>query len=136
MMKQIFVNLPVKNLGKTKEFFSKLGFAFNPEFTDDNAACIVIGDNIYAMLLMEDFFKSFIPGRDVCDSSKEKEVLVALAVESRGKVDELVETVLKAGGREARPAQDYGWMYGRAFEDVDGHIWEIFYMDESAKPKQ
>lgn len=135
-MDKIFVNLPVKNLDKTKEFFSKLGFTFNAQFTDDKAACMVISDNIYSMLLKEDFFKSFIPDRQVCDSAKEKEVLIALSVESRGKVDELMGKALNAGGREARPAQDYGWMYGRAFEDIDGHIWELFYMDEKARPVQ
>ena len=133
MAKQIFVNLPVKDLNKTIKFFTKLGFKFNPKFTDENATCMIIGKNIFAMLLVERFFKTFIK-KEIANASKTTEVLLALTAESREEVDEMISKVIKAGGKEAREAQDHGWMYGRAFEDLDGHIWEIFYMDESKMP--
>jgi len=117
--KQIFVNLPVKDLGKTIEFFKKLGFEFNPQFTDENATCMVVNENIFVMLLVEKFFKT-------------TEVITALSTESREKVDQMLENVIKAGGKESRKPQDHGWMYGRSFEDLNGHIWEIIYMDEKA----
>lgn len=132
---QIFVNLPVKDLTKTIEFFTKVGFKFNAQFTDENATCMIIGDNIFAMLLVEKFFKTFIK-KEIADTQKSTEVLLALGVESKAKVDEMMELALEAGGMEAREAEDHGWMYGRSFEDVDGHIWEVFYMDESAMPKK
>ncbi len=131
---QIFVNLPVKDLNKTIEFFTKLGFKFNPKFTDKNATCMIIGENIFAMLLVEKFFKTFIK-KEIADARKTTEVLNAIAVESRNKVDEIISRAKKAGGKEPREAQDHGWMYGRSFEDLDGHIWEIFYMDESKMPR-
>lgn len=136
MAKQIFVNLAVKDLNKTIEFFSKLGFKFNPQFTDENAACIIIGENIFAMLLVEKFFKTFTSDKEISDAKKSTEVLNALSVESRDGVDEMIEKSIEAGGREFREAQDHGWMYGRAFEDLDGHIWEVFYMDESQMPEE
>lgn len=136
MAKQIFVNLPVKYLNKTIEFFTKLGFKFNPQFTDENATCMIIGENMFAMLLVEKFFKTFTPNKEICDAKKNTEVLVALSVESREKVDEMIKKAIGAGGREYRTAQDYGWMYGRAFEDINGHIWEVFYMDEKAMPEE
>lgn len=132
---KVFVNLPVKDLDKTKEFFGKLGFSFNPMFTDDNAACMVISEDNYAMLLTERFFKGFIPNREICDS-KSTEVLVALGLESRAKVDEMISKAVAAGGSEYREKQDYGWMYGRAFKDLDGHIWETFYADLNAVPEE
>ena len=135
MAKQIFVNLPIKDLNKSIAFFTKLGFKFNPQFTDENATCMIIGENMFAMLLVEKFFKTFIK-KEIADAKKSTEVLVALAVESREKVDELVSRVIKAGGKEPREPQDHGWMYGRAFEDLDGHIWEVFYMDESKMPEE
>lgn len=131
MTKQIFVNLPVKDLNKTIEFFTDLGFIFNPQFTDDNATCMIIDENIFVMLLVENFFKNFIPTKKICDAKKNTEVLVALSAESRKKVDEMTDKAIAAGGSEYRNAQDHGWMYSRAFEDIDGHIWEILYMDES-----
>lgn len=136
MTKKIFVNLPVKDLSKTLEFFNKLGFTINPMFTDENAACIVISDDIYAMLLTEKFFKNFIPDREICDSKKSTESILALSLESRAKVDEMMKNVIMAGGSEYRQTQDYGWMYGRAFRDIDGHIWEPFYMDMNAVPEE
>ena len=131
MAKQIFVNLPIKDLKKTTEFFTELGFTFNPQFTDDNATCMIIGENIFAMLLVEKFFENFIPTKKICDAKKNTEVLVGLSAQSREKVDEMIDKAITAGGSEYRTAEDHGWMYGKSFEDIDGHIWEIFYIDES-----
>src|SRR5437899_286193 len=136
MTRQLFINLAVKDLNKTIEFFTKLGFKFNPQFTDENATCMIIDKDSFVMLLVEKFFKTFIPDKDICDAKKSTETLVALSVESRKKVDELIDKAVAAGGAEYRKAQDYGWMYGRAFQDINGHIWEIGYMDESAMPEE
>jgi uncharacterized protein len=131
---KIFVNLPVKDLNKTIEFFTKLGFKFNPQFTDENATCMIVGEDIFVMLLVEKFFKTFTK-KEICDTSKNTEVIVALSVEGREKVDQMINRAIEAGGRESREPQDHGWMYGRSFEDINGHIWEIIYMDESALKK-
>ena len=136
MTTKIFVNLPVKDLNKTIKFFTKLGFKFNPQFTDENATCMIIGKDSFAMLLVEKFFKTFIPNKNICYAKKSTEVLVAISVESRAKVDEMAQKAAEAGGKEYRKVQDYGWMYGRAFEDINGHIWEIFYMNEKAMPEE
>ena len=136
MAKQIFVNLSVKDLDKTIKFFTKLGFKFNPQFTDENATCMIIGKDMFAMLLVEKFFKTFIPNKEISDAKKNTEVLVALSFENRIKVDEMIKKAIEAGGKEYREAQDYGWMYGRVFEDINGHIWEAFYMDEKAMPEE
>lgn len=136
MTRQIFINLAVKDLNKTIEFFTKLGFKFNPQFTDENATCMIIDKDSFVMLLAEKFFKTFIPDKDICDAKKSAEALVAISAESRAKVDEMIKKVIEAGGKEYRNTQDYGWMYGRSFEDINGHIWEIFYMDESAMPEE
>lgn len=135
MKSQIFVNLPVRNLKKTREFFTKLGFMFNPKFSDENAVCMIISDDAFAMLLVEKFFKTFTK-KQISDAKKSTEVMVALSVGSRGEVDEMMSTVLMAGGKEARAPEDLGYMYGRAFEDLDGHIWEVFHMDESQMPSR
>ena len=131
MPTQIFVNLPVKKLPQTMDFFSQLGFKFNPQFTDQNAACMVISDDIFAMLLVEDFFKTFTP-KSVCDATKNTEVLVALSTESREKVDEMVRKAVAAGGSTYNEPQDHGFMYSHGFQDLDGHIWELFYMAPEA----
>jgi hypothetical protein len=131
MTTKIFVNLPVKDLNKTIEFFTKLGFKFNPQFTDENATCMIIGDDIFVMLLVEKFFKTFTK-KEICDTSKNTEVIVALSAESREKVDQMINKAIESGGSEPREPQDHGWMYGRSFEDINGHLWEIIYMDESA----
>lgn len=136
MAKQIFVNLPVKDLKKSTQFFTKLGFNFNPKFTDENATCLIIGENIYSMLLTEEFFKGFIPGKEIADSKKHSEVLIAIDAETREEVDEMIENAISSGGKEFREVSDYGWMYARAFQDLDGHIWEVLYMDESKIPQQ
>lgn len=135
MITNIFVNLPVKDLNKTVEFFTKLGFTFNPQFTDENATCMIVGKDIFVMLLVEKFFKTFTE-KEISDTTKNTEAIVALSAQSREEVDQLMEKVLGAGGREARDPQDHGWMYGRSFEDINGHLWEIFYMDESAMKKE
>src|SRR3989344_2184901 len=135
MAKQIFVNLPVKDLKKSIDFFTKLGFTFNPKFTNENASCMIIGENIFAMLLVEMFFKGFIPGKEISDTLKTTEALIGITAESRNEVDDLIAKVTAAGRKEYREKSDYGWMYSRSFEDLDGHIWEIFFMDESAMPK-
>jgi len=133
MIKQIFINLPVKQLNMSKEFFSKLGFNFNPQFTDENAACLILGENIYAMLLVDNFFNSFTK-KKIGDSSNSTEAIFALSTDSKEKVEEMLNNVISAGGIEPTEPQDYGWMYGRSFQDIDGHLWEIFYADESAMP--
>jgi uncharacterized protein len=134
MTTKIFVNLPVKDLNKSIAFFTKLGFNFNAQFTDENATCMIIGEDIFVMLLVEKFFKSFT-NKEVCDTSKNTEAIVALSVESKEKVDQLMDNAIEAGGSEPREKQDHGWMYGRSFEDVDGHLWEVFFMEESALKK-
>jgi uncharacterized protein len=131
MTTQIFVNLPVKDLSRTVEFFKKLGFVFNAQFTDENATCMIINDNIFVMLLVEKFFKSFTK-KEICDTTKDTEVIIALSTKSREKVDEMMHNVVEAGGKESREPQDHGWMYGRSFQDINGHLWEIIYMDEKA----
>jgi len=130
MATQIFVNLPVKDLDKTVQFFTKLGFTFNPRFTDENATCMIVGKDIFVMLLVEKFFKTFTK-KEICNTAKDTEVILALSAESREKVDRMISKAIEAGGRESREPQDYGWMYGRGFQDTDGHLWEILYMDES-----
>ena len=135
MTTQIYVNLPVKNLQNSIDFFTHMGFTFNPRFTDANATCMIVGKNIFVMLLVENFFRTFIK-KKLCDATKSTEVLLALAVESREKVDEMMKRALKAGGTEPREPQDHGWMYGRSFEDLNGHIWEVFWMDPTGMGKQ
>jgi uncharacterized protein len=131
MTRQIFVNLPVKDLNKSIEFFTKLGFTFNPQFTDKNATCMIVDENIFVMLLVENFFKTFTP-KEICDTSINTEVLVALSYESRAEVDELVATAIAAGGTTHNEPKDHGFMYEHDFQDLDGHNWGIFFMDPSA----
>jgi predicted lactoylglutathione lyase len=131
MATKMFVNLPVKDLNRSVEFFTKLGFHFNPQFTDEKATCMVVGEDTFVMLLVEKFFKTFTK-REIPDAMKSSEVIVALSTDTRGKVDEMMDKVIQAGGIEPREPQDYGWMYGRSFQDIDGHLWEVFYMDSSA----
>lgn len=135
MITKLFVNLPVKDLNKTVEFFTKLGFTFNPQFTDENSTCMIVSNDIFVMLLVEKFFKTFTK-KEISDVSKNTEVIVALSTQSREEVDQMMEKVIGAGGKESRDPQDHGWMYGRSFEDIDGHLWEIFYMDETAIKKE
>jgi uncharacterized protein len=130
MAAQIFVNLPVTDLKKSVAFFTKLGFTFDPKFTDENATCMIVGENIFVMLLVESYFKTFTD-KEICDARKSTEVLVCLSSESRGKVDELVSKAVAAGGMAHRKSQDHGFMYQHGFEDLDGHIWELVYMEPS-----
>ena len=131
MASKIFVNLPVKDLKRSRAFFSALGYSFNETFSDDTAACMVISDDIYSMLLTEAKFKGFTP-KAVADATKTTEVLIALSVETKAKVDELVDTALKNGATKTREAEDHGFMYERSFNDLDGHVWEIVWMDPAA----
>ncbi|MFC8276478.1 VOC family protein [Streptomyces sp. NPDC057271] len=133
MNQMIFVNLPVKDLEASKAFWSKLGYSFNPQFSDETAACMIISDTIFAMLLTEPKFKEFTaPGKEIADATRTSEVLLALSAESREKVDELADGALAAGGSPAKEPLDYGTMYGRSFTDPDGHHWEVMWMDPSA----
>ena len=132
MHKQIYVNLAVDDLERSKAFFSTIGFSFEPQFTNEQAACLILGENIYAMLLVKDLFKSFTR-KSLCNPKESTEALVGLSCESRGEVDALVAKALAAGGTVPRAPQDYGFMYGHGFEDIDGHIWELIYMDPNAK---
>ncbi|OAJ54060.1 extradiol dioxygenase [Paraburkholderia ginsengiterrae] len=131
MHKQIYVNLAVGNLDRSKAFFSAIGFSFDPQFTNEQAACMILGENLYAMLLVKDLFKSFTR-KSLCNPKESTEALVGLSCESREEVDTLVAKALAAGGNVPRAPQDYGFMYGHGFEDIDGHIWELIYMDPNA----
>lgn len=135
MAKQIFVNLPVKDLQRSIAFFTKLGFSFNPQFTDDHATCMIIGENIFAMLLVEGRFRDFTK-KEISDAHKATEVLLALDVDSRKDVDSMVNAAVEAGGSIYMQPQDHGWMYQRSFADLDGHQWEILYMDINKFPQQ
>lgn len=128
MKPQIFVNIPVKDLNKSMEFFKKLGYTFNPQFTDENAASMVVSDTIYFMLLKEEYFKTFTK-KQVINAKTSVEALFALSFESKEKVDELFKKAIDAGAKEARETQDLGFMYTRSFNDLDGHTFEIFWMD-------
>ncbi|MFV8373208.1 VOC family protein [Flavobacterium sp. LB2P74] len=134
MASKIFINLAVKDLKKSIDFFTTLGFSFNPQFTDEHATCMIIGENIFAMLVTEQRFKDFTK-KEICNAHKNTEVLLAIDAESKEKVDEMIQTAVSAGGSIYMEPQDHGWMYGHSFADLDGHQWEIFYMDESAIPK-
>jgi uncharacterized protein len=127
MSTKIFVNLPVKDLSKSMAFFKALGWTFNPQFTDDTAACMVISEDIYSMLLTHEKFAQFTDRR-IADGAS-VEALVAIGVDSKADVNRIVDAALKAGGKEAKPPQDYGFMRLRSFLDLDGHHWEILYMD-------
>ena len=129
--RKMFVNLPVRDLKKSMDFFSTLGFRFEPRFTDDKAACMVVSSEAFVMLLSEPFFKTFTK-RQLCDTTQQSEALLALTCDSRAAVDELVNKAVAAGGRHAMDPQDHGFMYGWSFYDPDGHHWEAFWMDPRA----
>jgi predicted lactoylglutathione lyase len=131
--RQIFVNLPVRDLERSKRFFGDLGFSFEPKFTDENAACMVVSDTIFVMLLVESFFKTFID-KPVCDATRSAEVLVCLSCDSRAEVDRLVAKAVAAGGTAPREPKDYGFMYQHGFQDPDAHIWELVYMVPGEQP--
>lgn len=131
MATQIFVNLPVKDLNKSIEFFTKLGYTFNPEFTDENATCMIVSENIFVMLLVEPFFKTFTK-KEISDATKTTEAIICLSADSREKVDEMINNALEAGATTPNDKQDQEFMYGHGFQDLDGHLWEFMFMDPSA----
>jgi predicted lactoylglutathione lyase len=131
MATQIFVNLPVKDLKRSIDFFTSLGYSFNPQFTDEKATCMIISDDIYVMLLVEPFFKTFI-NKEIADATKTTESIICLSTDSREEVDNLVGKAVAAGGSTIEDPQDYGYMYSHGFQDLDGHLWNILYMDPSA----
>jgi predicted lactoylglutathione lyase len=133
MTTRIFVNLPVRDLDKSMGFFAKLGFTFNPQFTDETAACLIVSDCIFVMLLTEAKFKTFTP-KAICDARQSTEVLVCLSRESRAGVDDMVRKAVAAGGSTYNQPQDHGFMYGHAFQDLDGHLWELIHMQPGAIP--
>ena len=134
MATTIFVNLPVKDLKRSMDFFAKLGFAFNPQFTDESGAGMIIDERSNVMLLTHAKFKGFAPN-PICDAKKATEVLICLSRESRAAVDDLVKRAVAAGGNTYSEPQDYGFMYGHGFQDLDGHVWELMWMDASKLPK-
>lgn len=128
MARKIFVNLAVKDLKRSMAFFEKLGFSFNKQFTDETAACLVISEEIYVMLLTEAKFQGFT-NKTLADAAKVTEVLTCLSADSRAEVDRLCDAALAAGGSRHMPPMEYGFMYGRSFNDPDGHVWEVVWMD-------
>lgn len=135
MPRNLYVNLPVKDLERTVDFFAALGFSFNPRFTDENAACMIINDSTSVMLLVESFFATFT-SKPVADAHAATEALLALSVDSRTEVDAFVARALAAGASEYAEPRDLGFMYQRGIADLDGHQWEVFFMDESQFPQQ
>jgi uncharacterized protein len=131
MPRSIFVNMPVRDLPKSKAFFESLGFHFNPQFTDDNAGCLVISDTIYAMIMTHERFNVFLPTKSICDAKQSTEMLLALSCETREEVDAFVKKAVAAGATTFKAATDHGFMYIHEIQDLDGHIWEFFYMDPS-----
>jgi predicted lactoylglutathione lyase len=134
MATQIFVNLPVKQLDRSVQFFTQLGYRFNPQFTDANATSMIVADDIYVMLLVEEFFKTFTH-KELCDAQRSTEVILALSMDSRAQVDELVAKAVAAGATTPFPPKDYGFMYQHGFQDLDGHLWELCHMEPNAGPQ-
>ncbi|QXV66885.1 VOC family protein [Mucilaginibacter sp. 21P] len=135
MATQIFLNLPVNDLNKSIEFFGKLGYTFNPKFTDEKATCMIISDTIYVMLLTRTFFQTFTEKR-IIDAHKEVECSICISLESKEAVDEMVAKAEAAGGKIPNPATDYGFMYQHSVADLDGHHWEFMWMDPNGMPEQ
>jgi predicted lactoylglutathione lyase len=135
MPKQLFLNLPVQDLKRSVGFFTALGFTFNPDFTDENATCMIVNENAYVMLLMEAYFKTFTV-KDVGSTKDSAEAIIAYSVDSREAVDEAVRTALASGGSASQDLQDYGFMYSHSFQDPDGHLWEVFWMDPAGAPAE
>lgn len=131
MATKIFVNLPVKDLNRSVDFFTKMGYTFNEQFTNENATSMIISDDIYVMLLVEKFFKTFIP-TEIADTSTSTESLICLSADSRQAVDEMIKKAIDAGGTTYKEPQDHGFMYGHGYRDLDGHIWEVMWMDPAA----
>ena len=135
MFRQIFVNLPIKDMARSQAFFRSLGLTFNKQFTNEQGACLEIADNIYAMLLVEPFFQGFTK-LPISDARKATEVLIALSCDSRAEVDGMVANAVAAGATTPNAPMDHGFMYQHGFADLDGHQWEVFWMDEAAAPAQ
>ncbi|PKO64231.1 MAG: glyoxalase/bleomycin resistance/extradiol dioxygenase family protein [Betaproteobacteria bacterium HGW-Betaproteobacteria-16] len=135
MFRQIFVNLPIKDMARSQAFFRSLGLTFNKQFTNEQGACLEIADNIYAMLLVEPFFQGFTK-LPISDARKATEVLIALSCDSRAEVDGVVAKAVAAGATTPNAPMDHGFMYQHGFADLDGHQWEVFWMDEAAAPAQ
>ena len=131
MATKIFVNLPVKNLSKSIEFFTRLGYTFNPQFTDETATCMIVSEDIYIMLLTEEKFKMFTK-KEIADATHSTEAIICLSADSREKVDEMINKALDAGGTTPNEKQDHGIMYGWGYQDLDGHLWEVMWMDPGA----
>jgi len=134
MATQVFINFPVKDLNRSIEFFTKLGYTFNPQFTDEKATCMIVSDTIFVMLLVEPFFQSFTK-KDICDTSKAVEVSICLSADSKDAVNEIVDKAVAAGATIPDPANDHGWMYQHSFDDLDGHHWEYAWMDPAGPPQ-
>lgn len=134
MAKKIFINIPVADLKKSMAFYTAIGFTNNPQFSDDTAACMVLSEEIFVMLLTHDKFSQFTK-KEIADTSKTASVINSLSVDSNAEVNAMIEKALTAGGKEPTEAKDYGFMQQRSFEDLDGHLWEVFYMDMSKFPK-
>lgn len=134
METNIFINLPVKDIARSVTFFSQIGYKFNPKFSDKNAKCLIISDNIFVMLLEESFFKKFTR-KEVADTSRTTEAIFTITTESREKVDDSMNKIIAAGGSEVMQPMDQGGMYSRSFQDPDGHLWEIFHMDLEKVPE-
>ena len=135
MATMIFVNLPVKDLNRSVDYFTKLGYTFNPQFTNESATCMIISDTIYVMLLVEDFFKTFIT-KPLADATQVTESLVCLSADSREHVDKLVDTAIAAGATTPKGTIEMEGMYSRSFSDLDGHHWEYMWMDPAAMQQQ
>jgi uncharacterized protein len=131
MASQIFLNLPVKNLDASVAFFTKMGYTFNAQFTNADATCMIVNEHIYVMLLVKKYFKTFVT-KKIADAHKTVQMLVGLSFDSKEDVNKMVDAAIAAGAVEARDPLDHGFMYTRAFNDLDGHIWEMFWMDSSA----
>lgn len=129
-MRMIFVNLPIRDLQASRRFFAALGFTFNEQFSDDSATCMVVEENIFVMLITHPRFRDFITG-EISDATKATEVLTALSAGSREEVDDMLAKALAAGAKPWKPVMDMGFMYGCSFQDLDGHVWEVVYMDQS-----
>jgi uncharacterized protein len=135
MSKKIFINLPITDLPKSMDFYTAIGFTNNPQFSDATGACMVLSDEIYVMLLTHPKFKQFTK-KKIGNTLKTVSVINSLSVDSNAEVNDMMDNVLKAGGKEPNEAKDYGFMLQRSFEDLDGHLWEVFYMDVSKFPQQ
>ncbi len=135
MPRKIFVNLPVEDLGRAVDFFTQLGFSFDPRFTDESATCMIVSDEAFVMLLVRDRFKD-LTNKELVDSTAQTEAILAVSAESREHVDEFTDKALSIGGTPANDPMEFDFMYGRSFNDPDGHLWEVFWMDPTAVPAE